>query len=224
MKLRTSVFALTSLFASLASSSAHQVWIEDTPEGRLVVRFAEFGGEYEKSPGALDSLTLPAAFLASDDGKGKFVVTERKSDHFLVGDLPAKAGAQIETAFSVRGGGDKPAIKPIFYARWQPADAKAGAPALTFDLVPTGTLGEARITFRGEAVADAKVTAFLPDGTEQELTADKAGLVRVNQDKPGLYLLVGKHQRESQKGFWAGKVYDTVSHNCSLAWRVQAKR
>lgn len=224
MKLHTCTRLLAVLFTTLSSVGAHEVWIEDTPDGRLVVRFAEFGGEYEKSPGALDSLSLPTAFALGADGKSKSSATERKADHFLLGDLSPKVAAHIETAYDVMGGGDKPGKKPFFYARWQAADAGAAKPALTFDLVPTGRSGEARVTFRGAPLPGAKVTAYVPGGAEEELTADADGLVRVSAEKPGFYLLVGKAQRESQNGFWGGRAYDTLSHNCSLAWRVPARK
>ena len=224
MNIRNFTLSLISLGAALATACAHEVWIEDTPEGRLVLRFAEYGGEYEKSPGALDSLSVPVIFTETEPGKGKFTDATRKSDHFLLGDIPAKASTHAELAFAVMGGGDKPARKPIFYARWQQADWKAGTPTLTFDIVPTATPGEARILFRGEPLADAKASAYVPGGDEIELTSDKNGVLRIPVEKPGFYLLVGKHQRESQKGFWAGRAYDTVSHNCSLAFRVTPKK
>jgi hypothetical protein len=216
--------SLLSLLATFAlRSSAHEVWIEDTPEGRLVVRFAEFGNDYEKSPGALDALGLPAAFGFGPEGKLSVLATEKKADHFLLASASPKDAAHLETAFGVMGGGDKPARKPFFYARWQPAGAGAAKPALTFDLVPTGQPGEARITLRGQPLPGAKATAYLPDGSEKELTADDAGLVRVAVEIPGLYLLACKHQRETQNGFSGGRAYDSISHNCSLAWRVPAK-
>jgi hypothetical protein len=220
MKLRTITSLLTILFTTLSNLQAHEVWIEDTQEGGLVVRFAEFGGEYEKSPGALDSLSLPTAFTFGSEGKPKTAPTERKSDHFLLVDLSPKSSAHIETAYDVMGGGDKPARKPFFYARWHTIDAGAAKPALTFDLVPTSKPGEIHVTFRGKPLPGAKIIAYLPGGAEEELTADAEGLVRVAVEKPGFYLLVGKAQREAQNGFWGGRAYDTLSHNCSLAWRV----
>jgi len=223
MKLRTITSLLTVLFATLSNLQAHEVWIEDTSEGGLVVRFAEFGGEYEKSPGALDSLSLPTAFTLGSEGKPKAGPAERKADHFLLLNLSPKSSAHIETAYDVMGGGDKPARKPFFYARWHTIDAGAAKPALTFDLVPTANLGEARVTFRGKPLPGTKVTAYLPGGSE-DLTADAEGLVRVAVEKPGFYLLVGKAQREAQNGFWGGRAYDTLSHNCSLAWRVPASK
>jgi uncharacterized GH25 family protein len=214
---------LACLALSLAPVAAHEVWIEDSTEGQLVIRFAEYGEDFEKSPGALDGLGAPTAFSVGDDGKPKGSAADKKADHFSLTATNAKTATHVETAYAVMGGGDKSARKPFFYARWQPVGAGAAKPALTFDLVPTGKPGEARITFRGKPLAAAKATAHLPDGTEQELTADADGLVSVPVEKPGFYMLACKHQRETQNGFWGGRTYDTVSHNCSLTWRVPAK-
>jgi hypothetical protein len=216
-----SITPLLILLAAAARLLAHEVWIEDTPNGQLVVRFAEFGDEYEKSPGSLDSLSLPAASTPGDGAKPKPLTVEKKADHFLIAGAVPGAAAHIETTFAVMG--EKPARKPIFYARWQPMGTGPAKPALTFDIVPTGQPGEARVMFRGKQLAGAKVNAYLPGGEDAELTADADGLVRVAVEKPGLYLLVGKAQREAQDGFWGGRAYDTLSHNCSLAWRIPAK-
>jgi len=208
------------LFASLlAVASAHEVWIEDTPDGQLVVRFAEFGDDYEKSPGHLDALDQPRAFAFSPEGKAGVLDVKKLADGFALAGASPKTSAFAEAGFQVMGGGDKAARRPIFYARWHVPGAKAAEPALNFDLVPTANAGEARVTFRGKPLPGVKVTAYLADGSEQELTADAEGLVRVTATKPGLYLIAGKHQREDQAGFANGKAYAAVSHNCSLAWR-----
>lgn len=219
------LFLIPALALALSSfTNAHEVWIEDTTEGQLYIRFAEFGDDYEKSPGALDALGHPAAFGINGDGKMANIVTEKKSDHFLIVNRTAKEVTCAETSFGVMGGGGKPARKPYFYARWNPDGTTAATPSLNFDIVPTGTLGEARITFRGEPLAAVKATAHFPDGTEQEVTSDGNGLITVPSEKPGLYVITCKHQRETLKGFSAGKGYDTVSHNCSLAWRIAEKK
>src|SRR5262249_19707249 len=141
-----------------------EVWIEDTSDGQLIVRFAEYGEKFEKSPGALDALTLPFAWTpavetpkegptaagesraAKEDrdiraGKVDAFEVQKKSDGFFLAGSTAAMPAQIETGFTVMGkAGDpeKPARKPFFYARWHPPGAGAAQPGLNFDLVPTG--------------------------------------------------------------------------------------
>src|ERR1700760_3341708 len=61
--------ALLALAAFTLRAQAHEVWIEDTPDGQLIVRFAEYGEKFEKSPGALDALTLPFAWKPDTEVK-----------------------------------------------------------------------------------------------------------------------------------------------------------
>jgi hypothetical protein len=240
---RLALFAIAA-FGSVLSAQAHEVWIEDTPEGKLVVRFAEFGEKFEQSPGPLDALSLPFAWTTPDpkdpkatavagdappaearailEGQVKSFETQKKSDHFLlVGAAPDKV-AQIETGFTVMGkpgNPEKPARKPNFYARWHPVGAGAGQPGANLDIVPTGKPGEARVFFRGKPLADVKLKFHPPGAAEQELVSDADGLVRFEATKPGFYLLAGARHRETIAGFFGGKPFDVTSHNCSLAWR-----
>lgn|GEM_PF-413404 len=247
MKTRRFLAPVFALLVSASFAPAHELWIEDTPTGELVIRFAEYGGDYEKSPGALDSIILPFAWapsveapepaLAADgksesrlskearaikEGKVEAFDVQKKTDHYLlVGARPEQA-AQVETGFTVMGnGGDasKPARKPYFYARWQPANAGPAKPGLNFDIVPTGTAGEACVYFRGKPLEGVKVKLYPPAEAEQELTSDKDGKIHFSVAKPGLYLLAAARQRETVNGFFGGKAYDVASHNCSLAWR-----
>jgi hypothetical protein len=235
---------LSLLAATALPSIAHEVWIEDTPAGELVVRFAEYGENYEKSPGALDAITLPFAWTPAEvkaeeaksgesggskearairAGKVESFEVRKLADGFALAGSTATKAAQAETGFTVMGkAGDpeKPARKPYFYARWQPAGATAATPGLNFDLVPTETAGTVCLYFRGKPVAGAKVKFYPPGAADQELTSDDQGLVKFEATKPGLYLLAAAHQRENTPGYFGGRAYDVISHNCSLAWRV----
>jgi len=235
------------LFFGLLSirTSAHEVWIEDTPEGKLVVRFAEYGDDFEKSPGALDAMHLRSAWSERNDSNApaaggatpsreereKQVLRQDKaqtfeitkgSDHFLLNGASANKQAEAEADFAVMGvpgTAEKPARKPFFYARWQPEGGGAVQPSLDFDLVPTGNAGEACVYFRGKPVPGAKVTFYPPSAAEQELTSDDAGKVHFDDSKPGFYLLAASHHREAITGFSRGIAYGALSHNCSLTWR-----
>lgn len=203
-----SVLAGTSLFA-------HSVWIEPDDNHQLVIRFAEPSGNFERSPGFLDSLTAPMAFqripAATNAPTGLNVA--KKTDCFALADVAATNIVCVETSFTVRA-----ARKPLFYARWQPAGAGAGTPLLTLDLVPTGKPGEARLYLRGKPLGSAKATLATPTGDEKEFTADAEGCFHVPTTEPGVYLLTVAHQREPLAGFHNGVAYKETSHNCSLAW------
>ena len=221
-----------SLFAALLFSAAffaiaaraHDVWIEDTPQHQLVIRFGEFGDELETSPGYLDNLSQPQAWTKSTNAVDPtaFEIQKQTNSFLLTGASPTNVAA-AQTAFDVLSEKGKPSRYPIFYARWQPAGAGAGTPTLTFDLVPQEKLGDIRVYFRGVPVENETVSAYGPDDFEKELKTDSYGIVHFDLDKPGFYLFTCNHYRETRSGFFGGRHYDLVSHNASLTLRVPEK-
>lgn len=191
---------------------AHSVWIEPS-NGALVIRFAEPDGRLEKSPGYLDSLSSPMAFILMTNTPIS-VETPKKPDHFLILGASPTNTACAETSFTVRTG-----RKPYFYARWQPAGAWAAQPLLTFDLVPVGKRGEVRVYFRGQLLGGLKATLRTPDEKEAQMTADGQGFLRFDTKQSGQYLLTIAHHREPLAGFHGGQPYEQTSHNVALAWR-----
>jgi hypothetical protein len=200
------------LIAAAHPAAAHTIWIE--PQGeRLVVRFAEPGSEFETSPGFLDSLTAPSAFTMVTN-RPNAAESRKESDSFALPGVGLTNVTCVETTFTVRSG-----RKPIFYARWQPANAGPARPALTFDLVPTANAGEVRVYFRGKPLGGATATLRPPAGKESHITADADGLLRFSAKDPGQYLLTIPHYREPLAGFHLGVAYSETSHNCALVWR-----
>lgn len=212
--IRPILLTLCALVASaLTIVHAHSVWIEPS-NNQLVIRFAEPGDDFEKSPGQLDNLSTPLAFTAVTN-KPSPAIIEKKSDGFLLAGAANTNVACAETTFTVRGG-----RKPNFYARWQPADAGAGTPLLTLDLVPTGKPGEVRAYFRGQPIGGIKATLRTPDEKDTEITADADGFLHFEPKQSGQYLLTIPHYRENEplSGFYNGVFYKETSHNCSLVW------
>jgi hypothetical protein len=217
--LNRSLCTALAAFSLAVSAHAHSVWIEDL-NGKLVVRFGEPGEEVEKSPGRLDSLTAVTGWTPAAPQPKVFVVSKQE-DHFLLEQAAPGQAAQIETGFGVRKSGDKPARRPFFYARWQPAGNTAATPALNLDLVPTGQVGEVKVYFRGQGLPGAKLTLHAPKAAEKELVADEKGIVRLGELKAeGLYLLTCAGHSENVPGFFGGVAHEVVSHNASLTWRV----
>lgn len=218
--IRKSVLWL-SVLVTLASGAAfaHSVWIEPGEDKQPVIRFAEPSGNLERSPGHLDSLTVPMVCQttpAATNAPTTLNVAKQK-DHYAIAGASSTNIIGVETSFTVRAG-----RKPLFYARWQPAGAGEGKPLLTLDLVPTGKLGEARLYLRGQPRAGVKATLMTPNGDEKEFTSDAEGYIRVPTTEPGLYLLTVAHQREPIAGVHLGVAYKETSHNCALSWE-QAK-
>jgi hypothetical protein len=217
--LRKTTALIALVWTVVSPANAHHLWIESTADGGLVARFAEWGNDFETSPGNLDLLSGAQAWKMDADGKPVALEAIKKSDGFQIAGASATNSVQLEIGFQVLARTGRPSRKPIFYARWVPAGAGAAKPSLNFDIVPTGNDGEFQVFLRGTPLPNADVMAHLPEGKEQELKADEKGLVRFKPDKPGLYVLSSAHQREEMKGFSGGSAYDALSHNCSVAWR-----
>lgn len=206
-------------------SSAHSVWIEELPDGKLCVRFAEWGEEFEKSPGHLDSFNLVTGWALDDKGQPELFEVAKKEDQFFLGKATAAKPAFAQAHFTVRKlHEDKPARAPIFYCRWQPEGAGEGKPALTMDIVPTGKPGEARVYFRGKPLPDVEIGLHAPASDEKKLKTDAEGYVRVEDlSKPGPYLLTIARYSEDLAGFYNGVPYAITSHSASLYWTVKKK-
>ena len=216
-------FSITLVFLwilGLASQlQAHSVWIEDTPEGRLILRFGEIGDDYEKSPGHLDDLRFPLSWMRKADDKTAAIALQKNSDHYLLLNAASKEGACAETDYPVLAAKDKPGRKPFFYARWHVIGEPVPGPSMVLDLVPTSTPGTVRLYLRGKPQPGAKIVVHTPKGKDQEITTDGEGNAHFELAQSGLYILTCAHQRETIAGFAAGLSYEMVSHNCSLAWR-----
>lgn len=199
---------------------AHDVWIEDTSDHHLVIRFGEFGDELETSPGYLDSLTQPQAWTKSQAAEPVTFEIGKQTNSFLLIGASATNMAAMETAYQVLSATNKPSRLPLFYARWQPTGAGAGSPTLTFDLVPLAQPGDICVYFRGKPLAGETVSADGPHDFQKELKTDAQGCVHFVLDKPGFYLFTCNHYREDRSGYSGGRSYDLVSHNASLTLRL----
>jgi hypothetical protein len=211
MKTGKWIFGAAIAIAMLRVAAAHTVWIEPLDE-KMVIRFAEPGSKFEKSPGHLDSLSAPITFKVLTNAPVA-LASSKEADHFEVADAAQNEVICTESIFTVRA-----KRKPYFYARWHPLSAGAGVPLLTLDLVPTGTRGEVRAHFRGKPLGGVKATLRSPDEKETELTADEAGILRFEPTAPGRYLLTIAHHREESIGFHLGRPYEQASHNTALTW------
>ncbi len=210
------LLALALCCAGLHSARGHSIWIEETPDKGLCLRFGEIGEVIETSPGRLDAFKSVRAWAVATN---QFEVTKQK-DHFLFAKAAVSAVTLAEDqglAVSSRGG--QPARKPNFYARWQPAKAGAGTPGLTLDVVPEAKAGTFRVYFRGQPLAGAKLATHSNSGAaETALETDAEGRFTFVATKPGLYLIICSH-REPLAGFAGGLPYEAVGHNCTLSFR-----
>ena len=223
----TSAFAAGLLALVPSVTFAHSLWIEELPNGQLCVRFAQWGDDYEKSPGNLDPFVQVTGWAPDAEGKPALFDVEKKSDQFFLGKADATKPAFAQARFIVRQlHKDKPARAPIFYCRYQPNINVAAEPTTDMDIVPTGKPGEARVYFRGKPLADTEVFFFNPAFEEKKLKSDAEGFVRITEAdaaKPGPYLLAVARYSEDLPGYFLGVPFAITSHSASLSWTVKAK-
>ncbi|WP_395739188.1 hypothetical protein [Prosthecobacter sp.] len=221
-----SILAFAAFSLLPVAASAHSLWIEELPEhAGLGVRFAQWGDEYEVSPGHLDSFWQVSGWTVDDKGEPQVLDVVKKKDHFFLGKTDGTMPVFAQAHFTVRKlHEDKPARAPIFYCRWQPEGAGAGTPMMTMDVVPTGKPGEARVYFRGKPLGGVELLFFSPKVTDQKLQADADGYVRAPDiSKPGQYLLAVARYSEELAGYFQGVPYGITSHSASLYWTVKEK-
>ncbi len=216
----TRLAILILIMAATPLGMAHSVYFEALDDGQLVIRFGEFGDDYEESPGFLDSLDAIYAWKMGDEDSPEPFNPKKEKQGF---DIEAKKSDTVSahSGFIIMTRGSSPARKPYFYARWAPSFEQKAKPTLNLDLVPTGKPGEVQAFFRQKPLAGAKATLFTPEANDQELTADKNGVFKFKTDpnEKGLFMLKIGRYREELAGFDRGTKYELSSHNCSLTWQ-----
>lgn len=224
--MKRTLLALALLATTSITASAHSLWIEALPDnGGVGVRFAQWGDEYEVSPGNLDAFIEVSGWVLNEKGEPVSFDVAKKHDHFFLGEPAAGQTVFAQAQFTVRQlHADKPARAPLFYTRFMPEGWAEGKPALTMDVVPTATPGEARVYFRRKPLPNADMLFFSPKVTDEKLKTDAEGFVRAPDiSKPGPYLLAIARYSEELPGFFRGVPYGITSHSASLYWTVKEK-
>lgn len=195
------------------------IWIEDTPEGGLVLRFGQFGRLLETSPGHLDAPPALSAWIGEGVRPPRLVL-EARHDGFAI--LGADAGACVQAedlSVAVIHADDLPGRKPMLYARWHPQGAWADpAPRLNLDMIPQEGTGTVRLLFRGEPLAGARADLLDAEGEAVALTSDEAGRLRLPALGAGLHQLVCSHTEQIPARV-GGKSYGGTRHWSTLTFR-----
>ena len=223
---RFSTIAAALVAGSLLSGAAgaHQIWLEQNDKAANVY-FGEFGDNLrEASPGLLDKFTLKNATLISASGK-KPLQASKTAGAFVLNGRVAPGETIIVEETSYPGWESKKDGKVLF-SIWTPAarivaDHSAQAPALTLDLLPTGTPGQFKVTYQGKALPKAKVGAVVQSGWMREAYSDEQGLVSFPLPWKGNYVLEVHHE-DKTGGERDGKKYDNASFVTTLSL-VQAQ-
>jgi|TARA_B100001175_G_scaffold252948_1_gene220495 hypothetical protein len=200
------------------SSYGHSVYFDENKNSEIKIRFGEFQDEYEESPGYLDSLDTVSAWKINEKKEPEILETEKQMNGFSINAINSDNIA-AQTGFPIMSRQDN-ARKPYFYARWCPNFKSKSTPSLTLDIVPNGKAGEVKVFFRGKTLSGIKLKLYSPDYDEVELVSDKNGLVvfKDTLKSKGIYMLKIARYSEKVSGYDQGKLYEIISHNCSLSW------
>ena len=203
------------------SCSGHSVYFDENKSSKIKIRFGEFQDEYEESPGYLDSLDTISAWKINDKNEPEILETEKQMNGFSINAINTDNIA-AQTGFPIMSRQDQ-ARKPYFYARWCPSFKSKSTPSLTLDIVPNGKEGEVKVFFRGKTLSGIKLKLYSPDYNEVELVSDKNGLVvfKDSLKSKGIYMLKIARYSEKISGYDQGKLYEIISHNCSLSWNQE---
>jgi hypothetical protein len=197
----------------------HSVYFEPNESGQLIIRFGEFGDDYEESPGFLDSLDCVYIWKTNVEGDVQALRSSKKRQGFDI-DADDTYSVCAQSGFVIMTRGSSPSRKPYFYARWISDFSQKAQPKLNLDLVPTGEPGVVRAFFRNKPLGGVVATLYTPDANDQELESDGEGFIRF-ETKPkevGLYMLKIGRYREALPGFDRGTEHLLSSHNCSITW------
>jgi len=160
---------LTFIFTLKASqlSLAHSVYFEVNENDQVVIRFGEFGDDYEESPGYLDSLDLIHTWEINGEDQLEALKAKKQKQGFTIDANPVDS-VGAHSGFPVMTRGSSPARKPFFYARWVHDFKKKEVPRLNLDLVPTGKVGEVQAYFRNKPLVGVKAILFTPEANDRE--------------------------------------------------------
>ena len=229
--IRTSLifFGLVGLATALPAA-ADYIWIEQDDAHQSRLYFGEYLKEREKSPGRLDEIKEPQAWLLDAGGKRQALKVTWQASHFHLGvaqnkTLPVIAevlGYEVKD-WTKHGHG---IVKPMFYARFSPLPVRTtGGPELTLDILPISSDGSTSnavtVYFRNAPLAKAKLKAYAPNFSIQEYSTDENGKLSIQTPWAGQYVLEVIHL-EKQPGEFQGKKFEAIRHRATLTFNIPA--
>ena len=208
---KTLVTMLLSSFA--VAASAHQVWVERDASGPAKVYVGDVDGERDHGD---DVAKLAATTQVFGKDSKQLAKLTTKNEY-------------LEAAVS--GSGDVRLIADQVWKPWKNKDgqmqaavfnSRAGrtetAAALDFELVPVKANGNVfTLTFKGEPVADKKVSVINPEKWVKGFTTDKEGRVTVPLQGKGRYILMSNYEQKGDLEV-AGEKVQKISYTTTLSF------
>jgi hypothetical protein len=202
------------------AANAHYLWIEQAQEAaRLYYGEADLRLT-EKSPGKLDNIKSPQAFIqrAAND-KPAAVAISRNAEHFAIdGAKRAPAVLVAEESLEVRdltkhGLG---VAKSNYYARHGQPGTNGTASPLALDVQGRGP-NTLALLYRGQPLKGAKVEVIAPNTWMQEHKTDAQGVVQINTPWRGQYILHVLHVDQAP-GDFAGQKYENLRNHLTYSF------
>lgn len=206
---------LGTLFVT-GAAHAHYLWIELGDTGAKLYYGEADALLKEKSPGKLDNIKAPQAFVAdASSGNPKAVTVNRAAGHFTIGsNKGAPAILVIEESLDVRDltKSNLGFAKSNYYARHGQPDASNGsATQLVLD-VQGASPNALTVLYRGRPLKDAKLEVIAPNTWVQEHKTNAQGMVEINMPWRGQYVVHVLHI-DKTPGEFAGKKYDALRNH-----------
>lgn len=216
---------LTSLLMA-GTAQAHYLWIEPA-KAESRVYFGEPDTLLkEKSPGKLDNIPGPKAFVQSKPGIAPVnAEIQRQGEYFLVpgsGKLSSVSIAEESVEVKDLSKYGLGLAKSNYYARFgkPTADKDANTSLLPVDLKQVGEQ-RYRLLYRGQPLSNAKLELIAPNTWMQEHKTDANGLVEINTPWRGQYVLHVLHV-DKTPGEFGGSKYESLRNHFTYSF-VKAK-
>lgn len=215
--INTIVGAVLGMLFIAGTAQAHYLWIEPGDTGARLYYGEADALLKEKSPGKLDNIKAPQAFIpGAKGGKASAVAVSRTAEHFAIAsNKGAPAILVSEESLEVRdlskhGLGF---AKSNYYARFgQPGTGSdSGSTPLALDVQGRGPNG-LTVLYRGQPLKDAALEVIAPNTWVQEHKTDAQGAVEINTPWRGQYVIHVLHV-DKTPGEFSGKKYETLRNH-----------
>lgn len=222
-----SALLLAAVVAPWPTSMAHFPWLASDDEGRLLLFFGESPDERNyKLPEAVAKAEVT---LTDSDGDSKVVELEAVDEDEFLGRRSEKDQAELGIATTKCEYGSYHGTLLTYYVKrytgvrakhWTVESDAANSPAnlpldATPELVKSGI--QLTVTWNGEPVESASVTAIDPNGEQVEKKTDGKGVVKFyNLEAGELGFIIG-HTDKTAKGEFDGQPYTSASHYLTVA-------
>lgn len=213
MKNLIGIFCIGAAFAA-GTAHAHYLWIEGDHAGSRLYYGEADALLKEKSPGKLDNIKGPKAWLQNQvNGKPAETAISRGAQYFTIA-AAKKTAAVLATEESLEvkdlskhGLG---LAKSNYYARLGQPAGNADT-ALVLD-VQASAPNRLTLLYRGQPLKGAKVEVIAPNTWTQEHKTNAQGMVEINTPWRGQYVLHVLHV-DATPGEFAGKKYDSLRNH-----------